>query len=87
MGLLKKNIAVGIISLVFAACSNSSNSGESETSISKGDCFDVVNTQTLFGGTWSTGDHVVSIKNMTLSANNYLVLKQNGILLQKLKLE
>ena len=49
MGLLKKNIAVGIISLVFAACSNSSNSGESETSISKGDCFDVVNTQTSSG--------------------------------------
>ena len=43
--------------------------------------------QTLFGGTWSTGDHVVSIKNMTLSANNYVLLKRNGNIVQKLKLE
>lgn len=43
--------------------------------------------QTLFGGTWSTGDHVVFIKNMTLSANNYVLLKRNGNIVQKLKLE
>lgn len=41
----------------------------------------------LFSGTWSAGDHVVSIKNMTLSANNYLLLKRNGNIIQKLKLE
>jgi len=82
MGLLKKNIAVGIISLVFAACSNSSNSGESETSISKGDCFDVVNTQTSSGDLKTIGvkdffgDTTYYNVKEVISEDKYLLINQ-----------
>ena len=43
--------------------------------------------QMLFKGTWNEGVHYVSVENVTLTPNNYLVLNRNGSILNKVRIE
>lgn len=80
--MMKKKLVVSFVLLLLVACDNSSNSGESEFSISKGDRFDVVNTQTSNGDLKTIGvkdffgDTVYYDVEKELSEEKYLLVNQ-----------